>query len=337
MKRINLYILLLFQLILLIISIYNFTSKKIIKKNFAFFLKNEKNIYNKKLIYLDYIKNSFVIIKRTECPFCGLFSFYNVYLGCVIKYISLGYIPIFDLLSFPNIYNKMKVRLSSKNPWEIFFYQPFGYNLKDVIHKAKNVIFTECQPNIMPDSNIFSNNILMDFWSKIAKFYVPIKNEILIEANNYIKKIFDNSKNILGILVRGTDYITIKPKDHPIPPTPEMVINDIKILNKKNNYDSFFISTEDDNIRKIFIKEFKNKLKYLIYIKNINYNYNNKNFIGYNKNILGNLEYIKIYLLNIIILSKCIDLISANTSGAIGVFILTNGFRYSKIYKLGNY
>ena len=38
-----------------------------------------------------------------------------------------------------------------------------------------------------------------------------------------------------------------------------------------------------------------------------------------------------------IILSKCIDIISAQTSGAIGVFIFSNGFRYSKVYNLGYY
>jgi hypothetical protein len=116
-----------------------------------------------------------------------------------------------------------------------------------------------------------------------------------------------------------------------------MVINDIKEYNKKYNYDYFFISTEDDNIREIFIKEFKNKLRYLIYKKNIEYNYNNKNFLLFNKNILGNLQYSKIYLLNILILSKCIDIISSRTSGAIGIFIFKNGFRYSKVYNLGYY
>ena len=63
-----------------------------------------------------------------------------------------------------------------------------------------------------------------------------------------------------------------------------------KNIIKKNNYEFFFISTEDDNIREIFIKEFMNKLKYLIYKKNIDYNYSNKNYLLYNKNILGNLE-----------------------------------------------
>ena len=42
-------------------------------------------------------------------------------------------------------------------------------------------------------------------------------------------------------------------------------------------------------------------------------------------------------VLNIIILSKCLDFLAASTSGTLGVFILTGGYRYYKVYNLGNY
>lgn len=45
----------------------------------------------------------------------------------------------------------------------------------------------------------------------------------------------------------------------------------------------------------------------------------------------------KIYLINIIILSKCLDIISARTSGSIGAFIFSEGFRNIKVYFLGEY
>ena len=66
-------------------------------------------------------------------------------------------------------------------------------------------------------------------------------------------------------------------------------------------------------------------------------NYIKTNFLGYNEEIKGNIEYNKIYLLNIIILSKCLDIISARCSGTVGIFIFSNGFRNSKIYDLGEY
>ena len=56
-----------------------------------------------------------------------------------------------------------------------------------------------------------------------------------------------------------------------------------------------------------------------------------------NKEINGNLEYDKNYLINILILSKCLDLIATRGSGAAGIFILTSGFRYTFIYNIGEY
>ena len=43
------------------------------------------------------------------------------------------------------------------------------------------------------------------------------------------------------------------------------------------------------------------------------------------------------YLINIIILSKCLDIITSKTAGSIVTFILTNGFRNIKVYNLGHY
>ena len=62
-----------------------------------------------------------------------------------------------------------------------------------------------------------------------------------------------------------------------------------------------------------------------------------KNYLNSNENIKGNTEYSKIYLLNIIILSKCLDIIASRCSGTAGIFVLTNGFRNMKIYDLGVY
>ena len=74
-----------------------------------------------------------------------------------------------------------------------------------------------------------------------------------------IKNLFKGSRNILRILARGTDYIATKPYGHPIPPKVEMMIDDINEMDKKNNYDWFFLTTEDD----IFIDI--NIFKYILY------------------------------------------------------------------------
>lgn len=301
-------------------------------------------LYNDKLDYLkknsinenEYANISFAILRRTDCGNCGLFSNYIVLLGCLNKYITKGYFPILDMQSTKNIFNKFKENESNENPWEVFFYQPFSQQLDVIKKKAKKIKYFECKGKIFrPKSSLFHNKILLSYWHNLAEFYLPIKNNILLESRSIFKRLFKNSNNILGILMRGTDYIAKKPKGHPIPPTSSMVIKDIKEFNLKNNYDWFFISTEDDLIRDRFIKEFGLKIKYLAFEK-INYNYKKKGFLSFNNKVKG-LYYSKIYLLNMIILSKCIDILSANTSGSIGVFIISKGFRYNKIYNLGKY
>ena len=318
--------------IIFLLIVYFKSSNK--KKYSDSSINNEINYNNN--INLDYENNSFIIIKR-RCSVCGLFSDYIVFLGCINVYLSRGFIPIIDLKTYKNLFNGFNVNISSENPWEIFFNQPFGYNLDNVIAKGKKIKYVGCNSMTSPNYSIFANKILAEYWHKFESLYIPVKTKILMESNLIRKKLFKSSENILGILMRGTDYISRKPRHHPKVPTVEMVIKDINEMNNKYNYDWYFISTEDDFIRAEFIKLLGYKLKYHLYNKKINYNYKIKQLLSNNLIVRGNIKYMEVYLLNMIILSKCIDVICAKTSGTIGVFILTDGFRNSKVYNLGYY
>ena len=146
---------------------------------------------------------------------------------------------------------------------------------------------------------------------------------------------FQRSKNIFVVMMRGTNYLALKPKYHSKPPDLNTSINDVRNLDKKNKYDWIFISTEDYIIKERYIKEIKNKIKYLNHKVKIIYDYNHHKDLSENPLIKGNLDFTKTYLLNVIILSKCIDFIAARCSLAAGVFIITKGFRNSFVYNLG--
>ena len=92
-----------------------------------------------------------------------------------------------------------------------------------------------------------------------------------------------------------------------------------------------------NQLKKNLFQNLENKLRLLNPNVNVQYNYKKKEKINLNENIYGNIEYIKNYVLNIIILSKCLDIITSRCSGAAGIFIITNGFRNIKIYNLGLY
>ena len=313
-------------LIVIYIYIYFYRKIKDSKNKMIFKSSNKK----------DYTNNNFAIIKR-ECSICGLFSFYMVSLGCIHKYLLEGYIPIIDIKSFPNVINGFNT--SKQNYWEIFFEQPFGYTLESVLKKAKNITYISCDDcSPRPDEySMLLNEPRKNFWHNFANKYLLIKREIIDLANKIKYRLFKNTKNILGVLTRGTDYISKKPKFHPIPPNVSDLIHDVKKMDNKYKYDFIFFSTEDEIIRKNFTKCFNNKVKILKSNININYDYKKSDYLNVNDNIKGNIEFNKIYLLNIIILSKCLDIITARCSGTAGIFVLTNGFRNIKIYNLGTF
>ena len=74
-------------------------------------------IYGNKFDYNQW----FVVVKETDCKICGLMAYYKHYLVCITEYLNLGYIPIIDLQSFPNIFNGYNISITNSNPWEIFF------------------------------------------------------------------------------------------------------------------------------------------------------------------------------------------------------------------------
>lgn len=327
--------------------IYNMNNK-IYKKKFLIiiiiiaisnkeFNNNNRLSYRQKNEMIDFKTKIFYIIRRLDCPSCGFFSFYFVYLGCVKKLLSEGIIPIIDLKTFTNAYNNGNTSIN--NPYELFFYQPYNYTLEEVEKYAKNIHYFQCEtrydrPN---ERYIYYNKDLITFWHNFAKIYCGIKNEIMIEAKIHANKLFRNSKNILGVKLRGTDYNSLKPKSHSIQPKPEQVILDVKYMDKKYKYDFIFFSTEDESIKQKFTSYFGYKLKLLNPNVAIKYSNKDKYEINSHKNIYGNLSYSKNYLLNIIILSTCLDIITSKCNGAAAIFIFSNGFRHIKIYDLGIY
>ena len=297
-----------------------------------------KNKVKKNIHKYNYENDKFAIL-TSECSNCGLFSFYIYYLGCVNKYILKGYIPVIDMKSYPIPYNNFTINKNKTNPWEYLFEQPFGYTLEEVLQNAKNKEYFNCHDesiNRPSETTIFYNKELINFWHNVSKKYLPIKKEIINESNNIRKYLFKNSRNILGVKMRGTDYVTVKPKYHPVIPPIEMVISDIKNMTSKNHYDWIFFASEDERMKARIISEFKDKVKYLNANKTINYDYKGNQFFTLNKDVVGDLEYAKNYLMNIYILSKCTDIIMTRGSGGAGIIILTEGFRNSLIYNLGD-
>ena len=283
----------------------------------------------------DYENRIFAIVKRDNCPVCGLFSYFSVHLGCILEYLGKGYIPLIEVDSYGNVFNSFNKNSSKdKNLWEMLFNQPFNYSLNEVKKNAKNIVYLYCTCNNMAPSEIavYSSETTIQFYRERAKKYMPVKKEIVDEVNILWKKLFNNSNNVLGILARGTDYALKRPYGHSKAPTVDIIIKDVKKMDANNSYDWIYLTTEDDKIKENFTQVFGQKLK-ILQKKNNEYV---SGLIGLNKNMKG-MEFQKIYLKSIIILSKCLDIIASRCNGAMGAFVLTKGFRNSYVYFIGQY
>lgn len=81
---------------------------------------------------------------------------------------------------------------------------------------------------------------------------MPIRNEIIEKSYYYIETLFNDSKNVLGILVSG-NYNSTNPS------TLIKLIEDAKNMDNKNKYDYIFLVTEDNLFIEKFIEEFEKK------------------------------------------------------------------------------
>ena len=102
----------------------------------------------------------------------------RIFILIIHKYLIEGYIPIIDIISFPNVINGFNN--SKSNYWELLFEQPFGYTLEEVLKNEKNItriVGEICNPRLYHRSMPFSE-VQLSFWHNIAINYLPIKKEI---------------------------------------------------------------------------------------------------------------------------------------------------------------
>lgn len=245
-----------------------------------------------------------------------------------------GYIPYVDWKNYKTQYYDGK-----NNVWSYFFKQPSDISEKEV-YSSKNVYlsgwtFTDINPLGLFEANIFfdkeiekkSYNIL----NSNLRFCDEILNTVEKEAQNI------DIDNCIGVYVRGTDYIRLKPSGEYIQPDVKQVEEKIiKFINKYNA--PIFLVTEDGEIYDSLVNIFGASIRIVSYDSFIR-NYDGKdvlsksNVLDENKKLRG-----QRYLVKMILLSRCKYLISSITQGSKFSYAL-NGGKYidEYIFDLGLY
>ena len=255
----------------------------------------------------------------------GLCNVYLLALRDIINALNDKMLPVVDFLNYKTQYNVDFPVNGTYNAWEYYFEQPCNYTLEEV-YKSRNVRLSGW--TFTPPRDIVYGK------ENLTKF-APIKQYIYDIADEKIKA--DGISNMIGLLIRGTDYTQLKPLGHAIPPTAEQAAEKLDEFLAKYGERKIFLATEDENIYAFF----KNKYGDMIYTTD-------KNFITYsgsdyivdimNKTNTSMYQFGLDYLVKIICLSKCMCLISSITGGTVLARMLNEG-RYVENYNfdLGAY
>lgn len=282
----------------------------------------------------------FFVIRRRP-PAWGFFSNVNYVLQGILYAKEKGYVPIVDMENYwvAELSSRAKIN-GTYNAWCYLFKQISDYSL-DEVYKSKNVILSK-GAKILQSDHWFSNRQLL-FMTDSDKLQVVtnlVSNylELNDSTQNYIETIKQeidwSGKNVLGVFVRGTGYISYKGAQAPSASL-EFIISSIRELLNYKSINRILISSEDFVIYQKLCDAFKDKvvIPSLRHPKNISVDEwlaNQK--LTYDDGIILGYEKTLIYLTEIFLLSECSSFIGTLSNASVFALALNkNNFKDCRI------
>ena len=229
-----------------------------------------------------------------------------------------GYIPIICINGNLDDMKKLCVN------W--FFLQPYQYcfGFDDLDFEKIQVVeeTIECKPYRIDTRYLWDiQGEEWYIWSKLAK-KVLSPNKFMLE---YVEK--DMEKNgifpekLLGVLIRGTDYVKLKPRLHPVQPEIDEMIDKIEESLAERQQKGIYLATDEKRIHKVLIEHFGNEMIFAntreyyddIYRDNNLWQICEAKIERENDQYLNSLEYIS----SMIILSRCNGIVGGNCTGSL--------------------
>ena len=285
----------------------------------------------------EYPDKTFYIIRRRD-ENAGLFSYVFTNLGHIKYAVENGWIPVVDMMNYPNPY--IPKGEHPQNAWECFFEQPCGYKLRD-IERAKNVVLSNgFIPEQYPTYSMFGPNHhgLKRIWKEYFSQYVRFNADVWEKAEREMGVMPFISESY-AVILRGTDYLKLKPKNHPIQPSIEQAIQQIDSLMNQWGKAPLFLVTEDHDIVNKMVSHYgqdlnlierdyltESDLEDVTYVTEVRKNAINDVYIR-------SIEYIT----QIIIASKCKSIIAGLNGGAIACMLMADSFQNEFYFELGYY
>lgn len=275
----------------------------------------------------------FYVVRRAGSK-VGLFSLVLTSLGYIKYAVDHGYIPVIDMHNEDNTYMQQDRK---GNVWEYYFEQPCGYTLDDIRHSSHVIIGNGIIDGRIPfpGEDIAYNDEELEKWKAIADRYLIVRPEIRQEADELWKRL-SGRKRVLGVLLRGTDYVNSRPKDHPVQPTIEQAIDKMDEVLTSQEFQKIYLATEDAGIYQELCNRYGGKIVSMDVERYITDKTENINDISVKKST-NKYQMGKDYLINILVLSKCDYLLAGNAGGSQGALLFRDMKSAKYIFDLGRY
>lgn len=276
-----------------------------------------------------------IIRPTTDDGIQGLMSLFIQAMRWVDYANRKGVIPYIDFKNYKTQYYD-----GIGNVWDYFFTQPSSLSI-DEVYNSKRVIVSGATWYKTVDETLFRGEVFND--SKLSeKCFSVIWNNI--DYSDEVKNIVEKENKVIqaekciGVYLRGTDYIQLKPTGEYVQPDIESVIQKVdEFIHRYGNL-KIFLVTEDYKYYHSMKQKYKDEIKIVSYDKFIQ-NYDGKNFLSKSNVLEENPKKRGMdYLVKIVLLSKCKYLVSSITMGSIAAYSLNGGvYEDSYIFNLGFY
>jgi hypothetical protein len=285
-------------------------------------------------------KPTYYIIRRLP-ETTGFLARYRMVAGHVRYAMSKGWIPVVDMQNYASPYLDPK-KFGKENAWEYYFEQPMRIGL-DEAYSGENIILSngDCVKPYPGHSLKMLERVTDELteWRMLIKLgLIKIKPALMEEILATRDNLFSREDRVLGVNMRGTDYLVRKIKGRPIPPPVDFAKSIVNAKLKDWNCNKFFLATEDKKI----LESFQDTFGYRCVILDrgyVDYNSIKDKWVSVCRINRENDHYLqgKEYLTQIVILSMCNSLVAARCSGTTTTMMLADKFEHTYFFNVGRY
>ena len=196
------------------------------------------------------INTTYVIRENTGYDgFCATLIYVMYFLMFAQEH---GFAPVIKLTREFAYFDEEKSKEIS-NPWEYYFATP-----DDVCDEsnAKNVCYCnyhhrdmmrEKLPLSPYDAKNYDSDRVLEACLPLVRKYLKLKPEIIDDASEILKQVWNNGGKVLGVHFRGTDYKKGYDR-HPVFVDEEETIAQIRKAMENVKFDAVFVATDDLNV-----------------------------------------------------------------------------------------